>query len=132
MFYRSIEKIKKKKDTSIINICSINAHQAFPNNPGYIASKGGVLSLTRSLALDFSKYKIRVNSISPGYIKTNMTTKSFKSKTKFNKRKNRTMLNRWGKPDDLFGIIEYLISTKSSYTTGQDFVIDGGWLSKGL
>ena len=133
LFYCSVEALKKlKKNASIINICSINAHQAFPNNPGYIASKGGVLSLTRSLALDFSKYKIRVNSISPGYIKTNMTKKSFKSKTKFNKRKNRTMLNRWGKPDDLFGIIEYLISKKSSYTTGQDFVIDGGWLSKGL
>lgn len=135
LFYCSIEalkKLKKKNNSSIINICSINAHQAFPNNPGYVASKGGVLSLTRSLALDFSKYKIRVNSISPGYIKTNMTKKSFKSKKKFNERKNRTMLNRWGNPDDLFGIIEYLISNKSSYTTGQDFIIDGGWTSKGL
>jgi gluconate 5-dehydrogenase len=135
LFYCSIEafkKLKKKNNASIINICSINAHQAFPNNPGYVASKGGVLSLTRSLALDFSKYKIRVNSVSPGYIKTNMTKKSFKSRKNFNERKNRTMLNRWGKSDDLFGIIEYLISKKSSYTTGQDFVIDGGWLSKGL
>ena len=42
------------------------------------------------------------------------------------------MLNRWGKPNDLFGLVEYLISKKSSYTTGQDFVIDGGWISKGL
>ena len=53
-FYCSIEalkKLKKKNNTSIINICSINAHQAFPNNPGYVASKGGILSLTRSLAL---------------------------------------------------------------------------------
>ena len=132
MFNRSIKKIKKKKNTSIINICSINAHQAFPNNPGYVASKGGILSLTRSLALDFSKYKIRVNSISPGYIKTNMTKKSFTSKKKFLERKNRTMTNRWGNPDDLFGIVEYLISKKSSYTTGQDFIIDGGWTSKGL
>ena len=61
-----------------------------------------------------------------------MTKKSFKSKKKFNERKNRTMVNRWGNPDDLFGIVEYLISKKSSYTTGQDFIIDGGWTSKGL
>tara|TARA_X000000950_G_scaffold246698_1_gene304447 strand:+ start:1131 stop:1406 length:276 start_codon:yes stop_codon:yes gene_type:complete len=91
-----------------------------------------LLSLTRSLALDFAKFKIRVNSISPGYIKTDMTKKSFKSKKKSNKRINRMMLNRWGKPNDLFGLVEYLISKKSSYTTGQDFVIDGGWISKGL
>ncbi len=61
-----------------------------------------------------------------------MTKKSFKSKKKSNKRINRMMLNRWGKPNDLFGLVEYLISKKSSYTTGQDFVIDGGWISKGL
>ena len=134
-YYCSIEafkKLKKKKNSSIINICSINAYQAFPNNPGYVSSKGGLLSLTRSLALDFAKFKIRVNSISPGYIKTNMTLKSFKSKKKSNKRISRMMLNRWGKPNDLFGLVEYLISKKSSYTTGQDFVIDGGWISKGL
>lgn len=117
---------------SIINIASINAYLAFPNNPGYVSSKGGIKSLTKALALDYSKFNIRVNSVSPGYINEGMSKKSFKNKKKNKERSSRTILKRWGRPEDLFGIIEYLFSKKSSYVTGQDIVIDGGWISKGL
>ena len=127
-----IKKLKNSSSPRIINISSINAYQAFPNNPGYIASKGGVLSLTRSLALDCQKNEINVNSISPGYFKTKMTSKSYNNKIENEKRKKRTILKRWGNPDDLFGLIKFLISENSSYITGQDFVVDGGWLAKGL
>ena len=120
------------KGGSIINIASINAHMAFPNNPGYVSSKGGVKSLTQSLALDYAKYNIRVNSVSPGYINEGMSSKSFKNKEKKKERLNRMVIKRWGKAEDLFGIIDYLISSKSSYVTGQDFLIDGGWTIKGL
>jgi len=116
----------------IINISSINSYLAFPNNPGYVSSKGGVKSLTRALALDYSKHKIRVNSVSPGYINDGMSKESFKNKTKNKKRLQRTILKRWGTPEDLFGILDYLFSEKSNYVTGQDFVIDGGWIIKGL
>ena len=130
------EKLKKKllksKNPSIINVCSINSYQAFPNNPGYVSSKGGLLSLTRALALDYGSYKNKVNSISPGYIRTSMTTKSYNKKVENKKRLSRMVIKRWGKPEDIVGIVEYLISSKSSYVTGQDFVVDGGWLSKGL
>ena len=84
------------------------------------------------MANDLSKYKIRVNSISPGYFLTPMTQKSFYNKLKRKKRLSRMLINRWGSSEDLYGIVEYLISEKSSYVTGQDFIIDGGWLSKGL
>ena len=73
--YEALKIFKKKRRGIIINIGSINAYQAFPKNPGYVSSKGGLISLTRSLALDYSRYGVRVNSISPGYIKTNMTKK---------------------------------------------------------
>ena len=134
-FYLSslfLNKLKKSKRPSIINISSINAHLAFPENPGYVSSKGGLNSLTRSLALDYSKYKIRVNSVSPGYISRGMTKKSYENKILNKQRADRTMQGRWGKPQDLFGIIDYLMSSKSLYVTGQDFIIDGGWVSKGL
>lgn len=134
-FYTSLTAInflKKSLNASIINISSINGYLAFPNNPGYIASKGGLISLTRSLAYDLAKFKIRVNCISPGYIKEGMTLKSYNDQKKRINRKNRTMLNRWGKVEDLHGIIDYLISNKSKYVTSQDFVIDGGWTFKGL
>jgi NAD(P)-dependent dehydrogenase (short-subunit alcohol dehydrogenase family) len=130
--YEASKILKKKKLGSIINICSINAYQAFPDNPGYVSSKGGLLSLTKSFALDLSKYKIRVNSVSPGYIRTDMTRKSYLSKKENKKRLDRMMIKRWGEPKDLLGIIDYLTSKSSSYSTGQDYVVDGGWISKGL
>ena len=120
------------KGGTIINIASINAHLAFPNNPGYVSSKGGIKSLTQALALDYYKSKIRVNSISPGYINEGMSKASFLNKKKNYERLKRMIIKRWGKPEDLAGIIEYLFSDKSSYVTGQDFIIDGGWTIKGL
>ena len=130
--YEAFKIFKKKKKGIIINIGSINAYQAFPNNPGYVSSKGGLISLTRSLALDYSKFGIRVNSVSPGYIKTNMTKKSFLKSKENKKRINRMMIKRWGEPKDLIGIIEFLLSDSSKYCTGQDYIVDGGWVSKGL
>ena len=134
-FYCSNEAIKflkKQKGSSIINISSINAYQAFPKNPGYVSSKGAIISLTKALALDYGLFNVRVNSISPGYMSDGMSRKSFENSKKKRKRTDRMIIKRWGDASDLFGAIEYLISNKSSYMTGQDMVIDGGWITKGL
>jgi len=120
----------KKNGGSIINITSLNSELAFPNNPAYVAFKGGLKQLTKSLALDLGKYNIRVNNIGPGYIKTNMTKKSWKYNRK--KIEERTMLGRWGNPTDLIGASIFLLSEASSYITGQDIYVDGGWLAKGF
>ena len=72
---------------SIINITSLAAEQGFPNNVAYVASKGGLKQLTKAIAIDLSKKNIRVNSIGPGYVKTNMTKKSWNNSKK---RKNRS------------------------------------------
>ena len=130
--YEAAKLLKKNKDSSIINISSINAYQAFPKNPGYVSSKAAIISLTKALALDFGELNIRVNSISPGYIRDGMSKKSFRDSKKKKERINRMIIKRWGEASDLFGAIEYLISNKSSYVTGQDMVIDGGWIAKGL
>ena len=68
----------KNKSGSIINITSINAELGFPNNPAYIASKGGLKMLGKAFAKDWSKYGIRVNNVGPGYFRTDMTSKRFK------------------------------------------------------
>ena len=128
----SLSKLKKSKIKKIINISSINAHVALPNNPGYIASKGGVNALTRSLALDYGKYKIKVNSISLGYIKTGMSKKSYKNKNKRKVRAENTILKKWGSEKDVLNIVNFLISNSSDYITGSDMIIDGGWTAKGL
>ncbi len=120
------------KNSSIINIASIGSVLGFPENPGYIASKGGVMALTKSLAIDLSPKNIRVNNIVPGYIKTDMTKKSFKDIELYNERLSRMIIKRWGNVEDIAGAAIFLASNASSYMTGIDIVIDGGWTAKGI
>ena len=88
--------------------------------------------LGKALARDWGNYGIRVNNLGPGYIKTDMTKKSFENKKIRNSRKSRTMLGRWGEPEDLVGPCIFLCSDASKYVTGQDIYVDGGWISNGL
>jgi len=117
---------------SIINITSLNAELAFPGNPAYMASKGALRQLTRSAAYDLAPYGIRANNIAPGYIKTAMTEKSYNNQQLYEARQSRTILGRWGTPGDLAGAAIFLASNASSYITGQDLYVDGGWNIKGL
>lgn len=122
----------KKKNGSIINFTSINAELGFPNNPAYVASKGGLKMLTKALAKDWGKFGIRVNNIGPGYMKTEMTKKSWLNSKLRNARTSRTLLNRWGEKKDIIGPCIFLASDASNYVTGQDLYVDGGWLANGL
>jgi len=126
------EKMVKRKKGSVVNFTSLNAELGFKNNLGYLSSKGGLKQLTKGFAMDYSSKNIRFNNVGPGYFKTNMTAKSYNNKVKRNERLSRILMNRFGYPEDLFGIIVYLISDASSYVTGQDFYIDGGFLAKGI
>jgi NAD(P)-dependent dehydrogenase (short-subunit alcohol dehydrogenase family) len=128
----AISKLKKNKSSSIINISSINAYAAFPNNPGYVSSKAGLISLTRSLALDHGKFGVRVNSISPGYLMEGMAKKSYQDKNERKRRLDRMIIKRFGNHFDIIRVLEFLINETSGYITGQDIIIDGGWLAKGL
>ena len=93
--------MKKIDKCSIINISSLASLFAFPGNLSYLASKGGLKSLSKGLALDLAKKHIRVNCIVPEYIKTNKTMKSYNNLKDRKLRSNRTMNNKWGKPKDL-------------------------------
>lgn len=126
-------KIMAKKNTgSIINITSLGAHLGFPKNPSYQISKAGVRQLTKSLAVDWGKKSVRVNNICPGYIKSTMTMKSYKNAKANKQRLDRMMLGRWGTQEDIVGAVIFLMSDASSYITGSDIYIDGGWTNKGL
>ena len=117
---------------SIINITSLNAELAFPDNPAYMSFKGALRQLTKSAALDLGQHNIRVNGVGPGYFKTEMTRASWEDKEKFEARKERTVLKRWGEPEDLVGVCVFLASDASAYITGQNIYVDGGWSIKGL
>jgi len=121
-----------RRSGSIINIASIGGALGFPNNPAYQASKSGVLGLTRALATDWAKYNLRVNTLCPGYTHTDMTDKSYRDPRTNAARATRTMLNRWGQPEEMVGPVIFLASDAASYITGADLFVDGGWLTAGL
>lgn len=118
--------------SSIINVTSIGGHQGFPGNPAYVASKGGLRLLTQALAVDLGPRGIRVNALAPGYIHTDMTAISHADPDLHAQRAGRTCLGRWGAVEDLVGPAVFLASSASAYMTGQDLVIDGGWIARGL
>jgi NAD(P)-dependent dehydrogenase (short-subunit alcohol dehydrogenase family) len=117
---------------SVINITSLAAEQGFPNNPAYLASKGGLKQLTQSLAYDLASKNIRVNNVGPGYIKTNMTAVSWADLDLRKDRSQHMLLDRWGSPTDVANAVLFFCSDLSSYITGQSLYVDGGWLTKGL
>tara|TARA_R110000824_G_scaffold398310_1_gene602245 strand:- start:537 stop:1268 length:732 start_codon:yes stop_codon:yes gene_type:complete len=127
-----VEYMKKSGAGSVINVTSLNSELAFPENPAYVTFKGALKQLTKSIALDFGEYNIRANNLGPGYMKTKMTEKSWDNKQTNEQRKNKTVLRRWGHPEDLVGAAIFLASNASNYVTGQDIYVDGGWLIKGL
>jgi NAD(P)-dependent dehydrogenase (short-subunit alcohol dehydrogenase family) len=124
--------LMQERGGSVINITSLNAELGFPANPAYIAAKGGLKQLTKSMALDLGPSGIRVNNIGPGYFDTDINTLSRSDPIARAKRTERTILGRWGTPQDVVGLAVLLASDASSYITGQDIYVDGGWLAKGL
>jgi len=121
-----------KDKSSIVLLSSINAYFGFPGNPGYVASKAGLCGLGRSLAVDLAPRQIRVNSLVLGYFPTDMTRASASDPRRRKLRSDRTLLQRWGRIDEAVWPAMFLLSPFSSYVTGQDLVVDGGWSIRGI
>jgi NAD(P)-dependent dehydrogenase (short-subunit alcohol dehydrogenase family) len=124
-----IPHMKKSGGGSIINISSI-AGMAGGAGVVYSASKGGVRLITKDLAVEYGKNKIRVNSIMPGSILTPMTEDLMKDEKLLRKSKNMSALGRIGKAEEVAWGAVFLASDESSFVTGADLVIDGGCLAK--
>jgi NAD(P)-dependent dehydrogenase (short-subunit alcohol dehydrogenase family) len=116
-----------QKSGSIINIGSISARTVNVPQPQavYNTSKAGVVMLTKTMAVEWAQYGIRVNAISPGYMKTEMTLSSMSHL--FPTWEALTPMNRLGTPEELRGALIFLASDASSFITGHDLVIDGGY-----
>ena len=95
----------------------------------YASTKSALTGLTKSLSSEFSKNRIRLNIVNPGFIKTSYY-KKFKEKKKLYKwTLSRIPFNKWGEPEDISEFIVFLLSDKSKYFNGEDIAVDGGWLS---
>ena len=121
--------IKQGRGGSIINTASMSAHIVnFPQPQcSYNASKAAVIMLSKSLAVEWVDKNIRVNSISPGYIGTDLIMNSPLLKPLIVEWEKRSPIGRLGRPDELQAISVYLASDSSLFTTGSDFVIDGAF-----
>ena len=114
---------------SIVNTASMSAHIVNVPQPqcAYNASKAGVIQLTKSLAIEWAPHHVRVNSISPGYIGTELTLNSETLKPLIAQWNAMAPLHRMGTPEELQAIAVYLAGDASGFTTGSDFVVDGAF-----
>lgn len=122
----------KRKSGVIINIASIAMGQVgvgFPNLTHYSASKGGIVAMTETMALELAPYNIRVNSISPGAIETPMASAIESDPKTLQATLARIPMHRIGKPEEVSNLVLFLASDASSYMTGANIIIDGGWLA---
>ena len=113
----------------IINIGSLTCHSARPTTAAYASSKGGLLMLTKTLAVEWAKYNINVNAIGPGYIATELTEPLWSDEDFDRWVLSKTPLARWGQPEDLVGAAVLLASKAGEFITGQIIYVDGGWLA---
>jgi len=108
----------------IVNIASVVGIMGNPGQANYVASKAGVIGMTKSNAKEFASRNININAVAPGFIETDMTNK-------LNDKQKEAMLNlvplkRMGKPEDVAKVVKFLLSSDSDYLTGQVIPIDGG------
>ena len=112
---------------ALVGTASLAAISGQPRGEHYAATKGGLISMIRALAVEFARNGIRANAVLPGWIDTAMTEKALNWDKFRDKVLPRVPMRRWGKPEDFGAIAVYLVSDASSYHTGDTFLIDGGY-----
>ncbi len=112
--------------SSIVLVGSTSSFIATPGQPAYSASKGWLLTLTRSLAQAWAKHGIRVNGVAPGYVDTKLTRRSREDADIYSATLGSIPLGRWGEPEEMGDVALFLASPMAAYVTGQMLLADGG------
>ena len=112
---------------SLVGVASLAAIEGAARNQAYAATKGGLISMLKAIAVETARYGIRANAILPGWIATDMTEGAQDSDVFQSKVIGRVPAHRWGEPKDFGGVAVYLASDASSYHSGDTFVVDGGY-----
>ena len=129
-FREAVKHMKPRGSGSLVVTSSLSADLGFPRGEHYAATKAGVRALIQGLAVEYGKYGIRANAISPGWVVTGMTDAFIEGDQFESAVKPRIPLGRWGHPDDFAGIAVYLASDASEWHTGDTITVDGGFLQR--
>lgn len=117
----------KQKNGKIINIASQMAFVGYYNRAAYCSSKGGLVQLTKALAVEWAKLGINVNAVAPTFIETELTAKMFEDEAFKKDVENRILLKGLSQPKDISGAVLYLASDLANFVTGETLKVDGGW-----
>ncbi|MBE0480249.1 MAG: glucose 1-dehydrogenase [Dehalococcoidia bacterium] len=117
----------RRKHGKIINMTSIGGEVALPRLVAYCASKGGLIMLTKVLAVEWAQHNVLVNAIGPSYVETEFTAGLRSNKTIYEDLMSRNPLKRFAQPEEIVGAAIFLASDESNYITGQTIFVDGGW-----
>lgn len=120
--------IAQARGGRIINVSSIHEDVAAPTNAPYCAAKGGLRMLMRTIAVELAPHKITVNNVAPGAIDTPMDEATKANPTLDEELLREIPLHRWGRPEEVAGLVVWLCSEAASYITGTTMVIDGGMM----
>jgi NAD(P)-dependent dehydrogenase (short-subunit alcohol dehydrogenase family) len=121
--------MEKAGGGAIVNFGSMLAHYGSENLLSYAASKGGIVQVTKCLAVDWAKNRIRVNAVSPGYIETPLSSGATQDPTFRERILSRTPQRRFGKPEEVAAAVDFLTSSEASFITGVVLPVDGGLLA---
>ncbi|NKI15950.1 SDR family oxidoreductase [Spongiibacter sp. KMU-166] len=124
--FRGLLEGNEQREGTIVLVGSTSSFIATPGQPAYSASKGALLTLTKSLAQAWARKGIRVNGIAPGFVKTKLTQRSWEDKEVYKASSARIPLKRWGEAEEMGNAALFLASPMSSYVTGQMLLVDGG------
>ena len=124
----TFEHMKKNNSGSIINISSVEGHKPDKGLGIYSVSKAAITMLTKSQAKEWGKYGVRSNAICPGLIKTKLSSALWQNEEMLEVWLGDLPIRRAGEPNEISGIAVYLASNASSYTTGETFNVDGGYM----
>lgn len=120
--------MKQHGGGKVINTLSLTSAIGLPTSVAYTAAKGGLLQLTKLLAVEWAEHNIQVNGIAPGFIRTEMTAPA-REDSRNEWILNRTPADRWGEPEDLAGLTIFFASNASDFVTGQMVFVDGGFMA---
>jgi NAD(P)-dependent dehydrogenase (short-subunit alcohol dehydrogenase family) len=115
------------KGGSVINVSSVAGHVGLVRSVPYCASKGGAELLTKALAIDWASRGVRVNTLAPGWVDTDLTHELLTHEVHGQRMLSGTPMGRFATPNDMAGGVVFLASDASAFMTGQSLVIDGGW-----